>query len=537
MMKWSPAKRYPFWHFISTNLTNMARQDDSDFDSVANLDIQASMLTSGGWSDQFPMAAISMKNWPFVFSPIREDGCTAEEYIAKEMANRERILAELEKNASSPDGAERLDAFRNLFCDKQNVLHKLTLAVAKWVHSGHQRTQFDYLPAYTQYLFRVRDINKMPEEERPFLVEWNHDIPCVVGTYDTELDILKDQLLINAAASKQNKLKIFDMFKGAVTAVGTGHEPAISERQFRDMCAIPGITTDKGGNSGHGPRHAFLLALINFYYEGRLNFAKHILAPKKYDPDGSGKMIVNPNYIDIAEVALGHFDPMCDVSVVARLMEPKLKKLTQYVKTQDSARAKKIADGAKPENVPDIVSAIEREIVSRGAKGLGDPWSIEEALSWERSKCKFAPQGIRHDPLKEKKVEAFDPKKLDGVIESDRMPDVLRDVLAKFTGVTKDLNSDIDPNADTKAQDKKELLNGVWKLDTNNLFDRMFAECVVGVTQLKEGNPAAFEIVVPQIKELLDSVTSPAFIAAKKEVDADPVTEQKAPAVDETAAK
>lgn len=503
-MLWSQAKRYPFWHFIADKVTNLGRQEDSDRNSNANLEIQESMLNCGGWSDQFPMAAVSMKNWPECFTV--DPGCSAEDYIAREMARRQQSLEDLKKDVTE-DGVLRLEAFITLFCNKDGELHKLTLSNGKWVHSGHQRTQFDYLTAYTLYLIRLRNNAKIPDtytdgkgnvivNDKPLIVEWIHEIPCVVGTYTDEMDILKDQLQINAAAGKQNKLKVFDMLKAAIMFIGSGFTPNGTERQFRELCAIPTSDKDKGGNSGAGPRHAFLLGLVNYFYAGALGFAKKITAEPKLT-DKAGDKYPNPDYIALSEVALGHDDPMCDISVIVRLMEPSLKRLKEYIETYGKG-SKRVTEQGKA----DTVSAIEYQIWERKS-----PFTLEEGTAWMKSRCLNAPPGIRAEPLVIKTPEAFDVKKLDGLIESERVPEVVRDVLAQLVGKQKDIASPVMANVQTVAQDMRSQLNAVWSLDIKNPFDKMLLDCITTATDLRDGNPEAYQAVLPCLVDCLNNAT------------------------------
>ena len=513
-MLFAKQKEVPFWSLISTPLTNLSREDDSSANSTPNLEIIESMVNQGGWSSQFPAAIVSMQLWPF--QSVR-NGCSAQAYLDAEMQRRKDVFDNLVKGAKDEHGRFLLKAFIDLYCyqDKEgkDVLHGLTLKNAFWVHSGHQRTQFVFLNAYVAYLTRLKarseETKKEVLEDMPTLAEFALDIPAVIGTYvekdrstsDILREISRDQISINMAAGKQNVPKLKDAIKVAVLEIGDSLAPMIKERPFRALFSLK--DGGSGDNSGAMPRHAYKLALINWFYAGTLKFVDKLFAQPKIEINGE-KNQDNPNYIALSEVALSHEDPMSDASVISRLMEPSLEMLKSYVTKYGHKYidASKIKPGDK-----DPVSAIEYEIFDRGTA-----WSLEEATEWVRSKCKGAGIGVYKAPVSTpkdtSKLPAAVVTSLNQTVTSDRTPTAFREFVGKFTGTPTAAGKEVNTNADAKAQELKGPLDAIWTLGTSD-FEKLLLKSFEVTCQLKEGNPPAFEALVNEFAKLVELHTSP----------------------------
>ena len=521
-------KELPFWVLISTPLTNLGRQNDSTESSTPNLELQEFMIGSRGWGIQFPCVAFSMKLWPFEKRGSVPHGMEAQAYVDEEMKRRALLQDVYVKGAVNEEGRLRLEAFTELYCKKlpdgKHVLHELTVKNAFWVHSGHQRTEYVFLNAYA--LFKTRMVAQAAPtaivDELPELSGFKTTVPTIVGSYDPKEDvgdillaILKDQVSANMSAGKQNKLQILDGFKAAVLAIGDKVAPCIKERPFRDLFAS---STEKGANTGALPRWAFLLGMINWFYGGKLEFAKKLFAPPKIDPNGE-KNIDNPDYIDVREVALSHEDPMSDASVLARLMEPSLEKLKAYVPKfghrgydREEVMAKPVASlNAVEKQIrdgkPDPVSAIEYAVYDRSAC-----YTLEESMAWIRSKCKGAGKGVyfapKVTPVDKTTLPAAVVTAITQTVTSDRTPDAIRAFNAKFTNTQIDAKTPVDPNADVKAQELKGPLDAIWSLKGSTV-EKLFLKSFETGAQLKDGNPPAFEPFVNEFAALVAKYTTP----------------------------
>lgn len=503
-----------FWNMVSTPLTNH-REEDSNEKSTANLEIIESMIIQRGWSPQFPCVAVSMKNWPFEKSELVPLGCTAQQYIDREMERRRTLFENLVKNAKDATDRTQLKAFIALYCfqdnDGKDCLNVLTIKNAYWVHSGHQRTQFVFMNAYVAYLTRLETASLAKTTEAAEDIAppdgFRLTIPTLIGTFSTNLppdailrEIARDQLTANMAVGKQNVPKLKDAIKFAVWEMGTGAAPLIRERPFRKLFSLQ---DDGKENSGAMPRHAWKIAYVNWMYAGKLKFVEKIFNPPKVEINGE-KNQDNPDHIKLSDVALSHNDPMCDVSVISRLIEPSLELLKAYVKRGY------LTD---PNNIkadkPDPVSAVEYAVANRGYA-----WSKEEAVDWIKSKCVGQGKGVYKPPVEAVKDISKDPKSiveaLKQTVESQRIPDAFRAFNAKFLGTPVAAGTPIDMSADLKVQEKCGVFDAVWKLDGKEKYQEMVLTLIESVTQLRDGNPPVFVEVVQAMSDMvLDAMKKP----------------------------
>jgi hypothetical protein len=464
------------------------------------------MASGRGWSAQFPIAIVEMSNWPFTASAVT-GGMPAADYIKAENERRATLYDHLAKDVS-PDGQLRLEAFEEMYCDEDKKLHRLTVSNAYWVHAGHQRSQFVFFNAFVLFKKMQRDnaaLTKKDDIKEAIQVDaFDLTVPAVVGTYIDLRDIIADQMQANSSAGKQKKLTNFDYLKSAVFLIGNDPEPRIAERPFRNLCAQAGVG-DKAGSSGAMPRWAFLVASVNWLYAGATRLVERLMM-EKHDKDEAGNKRVNPEWIDTAEVALGHEDAMCDISVIARLTEPSLKKLGAYI-DQYGRNSKRVTQDKKP----DEVSAIEYEVFERGY-----PWSKEEALAWVASRQKGNSLTYK-EPKKVVADEPFKVETLKTLVESDRMPQGMRELLSERTKIPMRAGEDIPAETANKAGTLKEGLDFVWGLDLSSDTHKGLYDLICELGRLRDGNPTAFVQLVPELRTMVaTAITSTPVVPSEQ---------------------
>ncbi|MDE1971507.1 MAG: hypothetical protein KGI50_08105, partial [Patescibacteria group bacterium] len=256
------------WCIIANALTNTGRANESSPNSKDNLalidNFSTPVLGRCGWSSDFPAIIVSMKNWFFEKghdTVYKDAGCTAQEYILKEMEERAKTLQRLVdavKNAKNEQlrAAElELQNYREIFCDAKGELNKLTLANAYWVDSGHQRLEWVFIPARLKWL-TMKDIADKANAEAmkidPKFVPaefatFDTTIPAKIREYTNYDEIVDTQYRGNNDAANQNRLTWKDYTKAAYRRIGAGTVPKVSESEFR-----------AGG--GEGPRRGYQYA-------------------------------------------------------------------------------------------------------------------------------------------------------------------------------------------------------------------------------------------------------------------------------------
>lgn len=497
-MQFENTKLMPRWVFIANLRTNLCRKSDSDANSNANQTIIHSMYAGGGWSPQMPHAAVSMKTWPFEKSTEVPNGCTAQEQIDEEMAVRLDILNNLKKDEGTDEGRVVLQAFRDLYCDKKGNLHKLTIENAYWTHSGHQRMEFCFTEAYTQYkLVEFKNSVTKVEADKEPLVPFVPEIPTLIGTYVDLRDILEDQLRVNANVGEQNKLTVFDYIKNAVIMIGTTGVLGITEKAFRKLCAAQGLEGKGKGSSGVVSRQAWLIAYLDWLYAGKLELVRRVNEPPK--KTSGTETIDNPEYIDIRELHPDHTDPRCNIAVIVRICEKNLDRLRDYVK-ENGQDNDKVKDGSRA----DTVSKLEYEIFRRGKDGKGEPWSFDEANAWVTSKRKgLGKAGGYKAPVVTAKPEPFKIEKITGPVQSAYTPACVREQMSELTGIPLAINQGVAQGAIKKNSQLRDQLDFVWELVATDPTDKMILDMLGELKSLKTGNTDAFQALVPQVHQLI----------------------------------
>jgi hypothetical protein len=494
-------------YLISHLSTNVGRQHDSKAQGTENRKIIDSFVASGGWSNDYPCVVGEMSGpWYFTFEKqMRPLGCTALEFIARENKRRADKYTEL-KESKSDDAPLLMKAFQDIYCEN-DVLVELTLNNAFWVHSGHQRSQFVMFEAYVSYLKSLQGIKevdtKIPDDERLHSVkEFSLLVPVNVKEFESFDEILTDQMQMNMAQLGVNKLDVLDLTKGGVQSIGTGAAPAIKERDFRNRCAEPGVMSKKGGNSGALPRLAYLLAIINYACEFAGDFYKCLVAPEKLYPEGGPEDgVPNPEWIDVKQFSATHTDPRYNPSVIARLLEPGLEKLSAYVKEygENGSRLK--------ENEESKVSAVEAGVYKRFYC-----WTPEEKLQWLDSikphKVGYIgpDEGAEKKPTNTIKLEALKP-----AYQSDSLPTSLRLLVGELAEQKVPLPGA--PPVETKGLGMLEKFQS-RKTHVNTVMSATDDDPLLGIIEtlgnLKDGDRAKYDQIIGQIKTIVDSaITKP----------------------------
>lgn len=475
-------------------LTNPGRQHNSEETSLQNKKNITSFVQFGGWSDDFPSVVGDMSGtWYFTHDPdLRPEGCTAEEYVAR--ANRQRENLEINiRGDKTKNGPLLIEAFERMYCDETGTRRVLTVENMVWVHSGHQRTQFTLFNAFVESLRQQADSSVNPKPP-----EYSLLVPCNVKEFDSLDEILRDQMSMNMSAEIHNPLDVLDLTKAARQAIGRAEYPLLAEREFRKWCAEPGTTSEDGGNDGGYPRYAYLLALINYFYRGTLGFYNSIVAPEKVPHPTIKEGVANKEFIDYREVAVKSKDPMSDASVIARLMEPGLDKLTKYA-SRFGPDSKHVAKGGTSK-----LSAIEVEILRRGYC-----WTEEEASDWVNSKKKFAETGYVKPDVPEK-VEPFKVDKLVAIVNSSEPSTLVRKLLAELVNVVVPVAGPPGPVPTGVLAKTTKLRNVLDVLDVLNVEDdedATFLQLIEEIGQLRDASSVEYSKLLGQLLTATDEAT------------------------------
>lgn len=498
--------RMAFVYFIANNLTNMGRQRESTHNSVDNIKNRSAMVSSGGWSAQFPAVIVPMTRWPFIEGAIRA-GCSVAKYLATENQARLDKFTAKQKNATK-DAKSLLDfnCWCELYCGDDGKPIVLTEENAYWVHSGHQRTESVFFEAYVEYCTQREANSKLaPEDQVKNFGSFELDVPCLVGDYDTLDDILADQLKANTSAGIQNTLTAADYTKAAVITIGDKEQPLINERGFRRLASQNSVDEGGGLNDGGAPRQAYLIALVNWYYRKACGLYDDLCRPEEINPDGEGK-VKNPEYVDFADVSLNQADPRHNISVIARLVEDKLTKLSAYNDKYGPNSKGHLAD---PTKNPDRMSKIEKEVLQRGY-----PWSKQELIEWERSVRKHAP--TYHQPYV--KPKAADPKdtveKLNALVTSSAVPTLIREYLGQKLASPIKVGDAVPTKADVKVLALADQLDFVYKLDKDVASDATVLTLMGQLDLLRDGDPSAYDKIVGEMEK---KVTKALSVVTQKE--------------------
>lgn len=518
-MKTSTTQIYvAFRYVISTLLTNISRHNDSKPNSGDNLRMQEGFIATGGWSPEFPAKLSPMTAWPFEKrAGSMPNGVTAQEYVDAENKARKLTLEKLEKtlaNATADDArkvaANELDAYKDLYCEADGSLTVLTVDNAYWASSGHQRSEFVMRQAYTQWRW-MRDQSVAASEDagiKDKFPEFNQEIPALVVEYFDINEVAMDQIRGNSAAANQNKLGVLDYTKSARRMIGYGMAPKLKENEFRQICS--GL---EKGNSGAASRSGFLNALVDYYLTtglGGESLINCLFAPTTI-PSGieGGDPIPNPNYVPVSWVALGHTDPMTDISVVARLLEVGLDKLTKY-ESKYNAEFRK--SGLAKD---DKLSAVEHEVLKRGYS-----WNKEEAKRWLDSR-KINAGGT--PPVEAKAEKKFDAKQLDGLASSPAAPMIVNALVKEIKDGTS-----MEDNANmAKIQALKPGLDALFTAAD----DADFQAFVVTLGILRDADKALFAATLAECdaivaRKIKEAVAKPTAETPAVEAVVEPVAEK-----------
>lgn len=473
----------PFAYAVSTPATNFGRARDSNPNSVDNLKNISAMQESCGWSPEYPMVAITMRTFP------KEVGMTAVEYLAKEISRRAdnweaRKTATLKADLASDKQADAnrdLKAYEDLYCetvDGVKQLIQLTVDNAYWVHSGHQRTQFVFLLAYTEFL-------KRQEADDEDLKEFHLTVPCLTASYTDFMDLLENQVASNSSAANQNKLTVMDFTHTAVQAMGNGLTPKIKESTFRRWGAEKNA---KAANSGAYPRLGYKLALLNFAFLRKPKFYDALVEnPKLEKKDGEKEALDNPKYIDYKEFSLSGADPMRNVAVISRLLDYDL--LVDYDKNYGNG-LEAVAKGEKP----NPLCAAEREVLRRSLEaGKPLPWTEEEFIDWMET-MKHGTKYVR--PVETTAKVTYKTDKARDVIAS-AAPQVLKDFMNEHVFGAEN-------GAEHKIAQRVEAFDLVYRLDPTNDNDLAVLEALASLATFREGNPEGYGAFVADFRKICD---------------------------------
>lgn len=484
--------------FIADPLTNMGRQRDSNKNSVDNVKNRSAMVASGGWSPEFPAVIVPMTSWPFVAAAVT-GGMPAQDYIDKEMERRAAVLAQKKLNATKD--AESLlgyNCFVTLYCGEDGELIQLTIDNAYWVNSGHQRTEFVYYEAYCEYCRQKAENDKLPVGDRVTLKEFSLKVPALIGVYTDLNDILSNQLGANTSSAIQNRLTVLDLTKAAVFAIGKSEAPLVNEREFRRMTSQNSLAAGKGANDGGAPRHAYLIAYVNWIYRFACGLVRDLNRPKDL-PNATGEgNVPNPDYIDIADVALNHDDPRHNISVIARLVQPGLGKLSDY-NAQYGPNSKGFL--ADPKKNPDRMSAIEKEVLARSKE-----WSAEELKDWEQSMKKNGGSYAEPPAAKVKANDKETVEALSTLVTSTQVPTAIRAYLGEKLSMSTDLTdlSAIPTGASAKILDNANEIDAIFKLDRGIELDATFLRVISKLDLLREGDSDAYGKLLHKVAKDVD---------------------------------
>lgn len=477
-------------YIISTLLTNISRQSDSKPNSGDNLRMIEGFIATGGWSPEFPAKLSPMTAWPFEKQAgAMPNGCSAQEYVdsankhrVERLAELEAILARANNNDSRDKAGNDLDAYREIYCEGGKLI-KLTVKNAYWASSGHQRSEFVIDQAYTEWRRRhgiaaaANGAAGLDDKFPTFSLE----VPALVVEYADLNEVATDQIRGNSAAANQNKLGVLDYAKSGRRMIGYGMAPKVKENEFRQVCS--GL---EKGNSGAASRAGYLYALVDYYLTG-LGIDPALLscmfASEKVPGNEGEDPVKNPNFIPVSWVALAHADPMTDISVIARLLEVGLDKLSKYDSKYGSG-----SEAAKKDPSKSLMSAIETEVLKRGYS-----WNKEEAASWLKSR---KPNDGGTPPVEQPKQTVFDPKQLEGLAASTAAPTVVN-LLAKSIKAGTVLGDDPEM---LKIQSAKQGLDAVFA----GHGDATYQNLVIKAGLLREGAPEVFAAVAAKIETMLD---------------------------------
>lgn len=482
-------KRVLFRMTSSHPATNIGRFRDSSLKSNDNLSLVEAFIVKGGWSSAFPAELVAMSDrWCFDYDEvICLKGMDRQKYIDDE--NKRRVaLFEATKADLTEDGKIAYQAMRDIFCDGGDELIPFDGGDEDyWVNSGHQRSQFVFVPAYCEFL-RRKASGELPQD-----ATFSLDIPCVIKTFDNPQgsqasllnDVLKDQMTANASAGSQNKLTILDLFVSAVLAIGRGASPALRETDFRSWSAEPGATSEKGGNKGAWPRIAYLLAYINYAYRQGLKFREALVAQEKVPLVGVEGGADNPDWIDYTMFNATNEDPRYNVSVIARLMEPGLEKLTAYAEQYGE-------NGSRNKGNPTKLSAMEEEVLARQYS-----WTEVEAKAWMES---VKPFGKSYKAPKPKEVvEKPTFTAMETAVKSYESSTFVRMLFGEQAKMKVPVQGQppVDPTGTlVKSIELRDVIDAITSLDPKDATDAMFIGIVIQFRHLKDGNPDAFRDAV-----------------------------------------
>lgn len=513
-MKLKEQIKVAFAFLISHPVTNPGRQADSDPDSVENRTNIESFVTHGGWSDDYPAVVVDMADrWPFTYDPnIRPDGMTDLEFIAKDMVRRRKLKDDIWA-MDSDDKPTWMQAFEDIYTEEYEIVEtvdgvaksslgrrliELTVENSKWVHSGHQRTQFVFFPSYVQYLKRKRadiESNATPETARIKYDKYKLEVPCNVKTFIDMRDIIIDQVAMNQAQLGVNRLKILDLTKTVIELMGNGIAPALTESDFRNYCAEPGNTTQDGlpARGGAIYRLAYHLGECNFSHEFHGNLWKSLTASKKKKDEATGKEYDNPDYIPVGSFNDMSKDPAWNPSVIARLLEPGLGKLKKYA-------AEWGENGSRNKDKPSKLSAMEQVVLDRDYS-----WTKEEKSQW-LAKRKPANTLMFAPPIKEAPEEKFDPKTLETVATAQSFPLPFREYLGAKLGVKVPVEGKPAYLPDAQeVQDsimaRRDIYNFIHASDVDSPVMQMIGALLL----VRNGNPDGFNKLVDTFQGEIDA--------------------------------
>lgn len=380
-----------FWMMIASGLTNTGRVSESKETSNENLKLVDNFATPTagicGWSEAFPAIIAPIKNWFFEKGFDKQDesvGCTAQEYVDAENKKRaavlQGLLEELGKasNDQKPAIETTLQNFRDIFCDAKDELHKLTLANAYWVDSGHQRTEWVFIPARLKWLrdrLTVLSVNAaaIARDSSVKAIEYADfpvTVPAIVREYDDLDEVVTTQYTDNVNVQDQTRLNVLDLTKAARFKIGYGGYPRCSETDFRKT-----MVTGKGATS----RLAYHLALLDYHFSMEFGFLKSLFAPEKIKPaGGTGQLITNPDFIPANSLSLDNkYDPMRNPTVINRLVDQTLDSLRDYNSKYGPSRMIKNKKTGEMEPAENLMSPIETAVLDRGYA-----WTKEELGAW-----------------------------------------------------------------------------------------------------------------------------------------------------------
>lgn len=485
------------WRLISTPLTNIGRLRDSKPESPDNKRNIASFIAYGGWSDDYPAVVGEYNNWFFTASAV-QGGCTAEQYIKDE--NTKRTISDALIHAyEGKDASIKIRAFEDLYYENDK-LAVLTEENGLWVHSGHQRIQMVILPAYEGYLHTIGDLPAgMTKDDVPPTPAFKLDVPCNVKQFESLEEILKDQMSMNMGADIHNALDVLDLTKSAKQMIGNKAVPKYGEREFRRFCAEPGTMTEKGGNDGGYPRLAYLLAIINYYYRGALGFYDSLVTQEIQKHPEITEGVKNPEWINFKLFSATGTDPRYNVSVIARLMEPGLGKLTDYA-NRFGPGSKFVADGGASK-----LCEMENVVLKRGYC-----WTEEEAMAWVNS---VKPHKLGYGkPVEKTKPEPFTVEPFKNVINSANPSLYVRSLLGEMCKLSVPVPGPVQPVPvgilDRASEVDRDALDTLFVLSTEDEHDKLFRGVIVELGHLRDGNRAAFNVLIESIGKQISSVPS-----------------------------